>query len=137
MVTNVKNNNSSDLCKRDVKIITNVTDSVTYIKYTILGSCPTEEISKLPEEIYKLCQKKNIWRVLLDTKNINELNINTMNQVDSGDKIAKVLKSQVRLAVFGAGEIFTKLTEKVAVNRGVNIKVSPNYNVLKSWLLKN
>jgi hypothetical protein len=137
MGLNVKNKNGSDCCKRDAKIITNVTNSINYIKYTISGSCPAEKVSKLAEEIYELCQKKNIWRVLLDTSGVRELNINMVNQFYYGESIAKVLNGSVRLAVHGEGEIYTDFTETVAVNRGADVKVSNDYNNLKSWLLDN
>ncbi len=137
MVLNVKNKNDSDYCKRDAKIITNVPKSLSYIKYTISGSYQVKEVSKLPEEIYELCQKKNIWRVLLDTSGIQELNINIVNQFSSGESIARILNNSVRLAVYGEGEIFTNFTETVAVNRGAVVKVSNDYNDLKSWLVDN
>lgn len=136
MILNGKNNNISNWCKSDIKIITNTEDDVNYIKYTLSGSYSGVEILKLPEEIYEICQKKNIWRVLLDTKSLNELNINGMNQIYSGEIIAKVLKDQVSLAVYGDGEIFTDFTETVAVNRGVRIKISNKWSDLKSWLME-
>ncbi len=131
---NIKNKYDSDYCKRDVQIITNVPKGLSYIKYTMSGSCPSEEVTKLPEEIYELCQKKNIWRVLLDTSGIQDLNINSMSQFYYGESIAKVLKNPVKLAVHGEGELFTYFTETVAVNRGAIMKVSSNYEELLSWI---
>ena len=89
------------------------------------------------EEIYEQCQNKNIRKVLLDTSGLTDLNINTLNQYNSGRSIANILNHSVRLAVYGEGEIFTDFTEIVAVNKGAHVKVSNDYTALKTWLMDN
>lgn len=131
------NNGELNNYRKDFSVVTIIEKNESYIKYTLSGFCSANDIENIPNEIYEQCQKKNIWRILLDTSGIHQLNINITNQFCSGESIAKVLNVSVRLAVYGDGEIFTDFTETVAVNLGADVKVSNDYNNLKSWLMEN
>ena len=96
-----------------------------------------EEVNLHLRNISKECKSRNIWKVLLDTSSLNNLNISRYKQFEYGEIIAMTLNDNVKLAVFGEGELFTQFTSDVATKRGINTKVSHDFELLKSWLIRN
>ena len=111
--------------------------SKSFIEYCPKGKWSIEKIEKIPGIIFDQCKRNNMWKVILNTKNVNQYNVSNYHQYKYGDIIANVLAYKVRLGVFGNGELFNHLAETVAKARGVQISLSDDYNVLLEWLNRN
>lgn len=113
----------------------NIKDDRKGITIFVSGECPKQEIDKIPKIILEAYNETQNKKILLDTTQVTERIINKLVQFDCGKNLAKLLNRHgIILGIYGNNEIYTDITERVAINMGANIKVSSDYEELLAWL---
>jgi hypothetical protein len=106
-----------------------------YLYLIISGDYDATDFLSYPKIIREECEEKKIFYVLLNGLLVNGTNISTMERFFLGEEIARVLRSDIKLAVVWPKEHIDKFAETVAINRGGNIFVVDDMEKAKEWLL--
>lgn len=101
----------------------------------ITGSYLYQDFIQIPEIILNECRSHGIYKILIRGEDLKETDASTIDRFFIGEKIAEVLRSNVKLAVVWPPFHMTKLTESVAVNRAAYMQMFVEAKDAKKWLL--
>lgn len=85
--------------------------------------------------ILEECKKLRKNRIIVDMFDVEDGDIPIIDRFNLGEKMAEIIKRQVKIAIVFPERYINKMLETVAWNRGVNIGVFPDLQHAKHWLL--
>jgi hypothetical protein len=106
-----------------------------YLFVEITGDYKLYSGMKLMEEIFDLCQERNVNKILIDITKKQGM-ISNWDRYILGKLIAKLFSYKIKLAVIGRKELINKFSETVAQNRGGKLFISSDKADAMEWLLK-
>jgi transcriptional regulator len=80
------------------------------------------------------CINKKIFKILVDTRQVEKKSLSNLNRFNMGVEAGKTLNSKIQVAVLDNERDINHFTELSANNRSAFVKVSSNRAELLSWL---
>ncbi len=92
-----------------------------------------ENYKQAMNEAITFCRQHGLTRILADIRSLEHC-IPLIDKYELGVHIARLLGSQVRLAILAQACIIDKLGENAAVNRGGKVLVTEDLKLAMEWL---
>ena len=107
----------------------------SYLYFTVSGEYNFTDFMNYLKIVKHECEKAKIYRVIFDALNVTKTDISVMDRYFLGEKIAKIMRSKIKLAVVWPEKDISKFAETVALNRGGNIYVIGEIESAIEWIL--
>lgn len=105
-----------------------------YLKISLSGGNPYDEIDEIISNIKRLIDENNCKRILIEAIDITMPS--EMEKFHIGEMGVRVLGGKVKMAVIAKKEYINKFFENVAVNRGGQLFVAGSEQEALNWLLQ-
>jgi len=105
--------------------------------YLLIKYSGYKDIYEFFNSLYKaseICKKKNYNKIILDTFDVNFLEIRVTDKFSAGEKIAEIFNYPNKVAVLAPKKFHDSFTETVTANRGGLIKAFDDKNDAIEWL---
>jgi len=106
----------------------------TYLLFSFNGQFDFHKSIKLLHSIKSECVNNKIFKVLIDTRQVEKQLLTNLNRFNIGVEISKILNSKIQLAILDNDPDINHLIELSANNRSSYVKVSSDRKELVKWL---
>ena len=108
-----------------------------YIYLTLTGNFNMNEVLSFGGIIKEKCHEENTYKILVDSLELEQMNLSTTDRFRIGEKVASEFGSAFKMASVIKKENIdsNNFGDIVALNRGANFKSFDDIESAKAWLL--
>jgi hypothetical protein len=107
-----------------------------YLQVNARGIWQLEDVKEMMSLIREKADADDQKRVLLDMRNVGNIK-KQLDRLYTANHAVGVFGSAVKVAIIGQSHSITKMTENIAVNRGVSLLVTGDEDEALRWLLRD
>ncbi len=105
-----------------------------YLQVKVRGIWKLDDVKGMMSLTRKKADEHGQKRALVDMKNVGNIK-KQMDRLHSANHAVKVFGNAVKVAMIGQAHSITKMTENIAVNRGVSLLITGDEDEALRWLL--
>jgi len=106
-----------------------------YLVMRISGPYDYWDFLQYPDLIRKCCESAGVYRILVDVVAVTYAELPTIELFFLGEKVAEVLRDQIKIALVWHGDTKDNLLQMVAANRAASIRIFETTETAALWLL--
>jgi len=108
-----------------------------FLEMSISGEYDYWDLVKYPKIIRNQCLKEQVFKILVDVREMEIGRMPIVEQFFIGEHIAEVLKDHIKIAIVWNGMYHSRFFQSVATNRAALLRVFRSEKNAEIWLLKD